>query len=63
MLGFGIAYMLVALLINTLLGTNFGFVSRPPATPSLIDHLGPWPLYLVEPEKLIPFDKKSTNAA
>jgi hypothetical integral membrane protein (TIGR02206 family) len=40
-------YFLVALLANRLLGTNFGFVSRPPDNPSLIDHLGAWPWYLV----------------
>jgi uncharacterized membrane protein YwaF len=28
------------------LGTNFAFASRPPDNPSLIDHLGRWPLYL-----------------
>ena len=28
------------------LRTNFAFASRPPENPSLIDYLGPWPLYL-----------------
>ena len=32
--------------VNKVLGTNFGFASRPPDNPSLIDHLGPWPWYL-----------------
>jgi uncharacterized membrane protein YwaF len=32
--------------VNLVLGTNFGFASRPPDNPSLIDHLGPWPWYL-----------------
>ena len=41
-----IAYQACALLINTLLKTNFAFASRPPDNPSLIDHLGPWPVYL-----------------
>jgi hypothetical integral membrane protein (TIGR02206 family) len=40
------AYLLAMLALNRLLGTNFGFVTRPPENPSLIDHLGPWPLYL-----------------
>jgi hypothetical integral membrane protein (TIGR02206 family) len=44
--GWSIAYLVFALGVNTLLGTNFGFASRPPANPSLIDHLGPWPWYL-----------------
>lgn len=41
-----VVYLLVAMSINKLLGTNFGFVSHPPENPSLIDHLGPWPYYL-----------------
>jgi hypothetical integral membrane protein (TIGR02206 family) len=44
--GWSVAYLAFALGVNTLLGTNFGFASRPPANPSLIDHLGPWPWYL-----------------
>ena len=44
--GWSVAYLTFALGINTLLDTNFGFASRPPANPSLIDHLGPWPWYL-----------------
>lgn len=45
--GYSLVYLLAALAINRGLGTNFGFVSRPPHTPSLIDHLGPWPWYLL----------------
>lgn len=41
-----LAYQGAALVLNSLLGTNFAFASRPPANPSLIDHLGPWPVYL-----------------
>jgi hypothetical integral membrane protein (TIGR02206 family) len=44
--GISLAYQGAALLINTLLKTNFAFASRPPDNPSLIDHLGPWPIYL-----------------
>ncbi len=44
--GISVAYQAVALIINTILKTNFAFASRPPDNPSLIDHLGPWPLYL-----------------
>ena len=40
-------YMMVAGVINFKLGTNFGFLARPPDTPSLIDHLGPWPYYIL----------------
>jgi hypothetical integral membrane protein (TIGR02206 family) len=45
--GWSVAYLVFALSVNSLLGTNFGFASRPPENPSLIDHLGPWPWYLV----------------
>lgn len=42
-----LVYLSVAMTANHLLGTNFAFASRPPDNPSLIDHLGPWPWYLV----------------
>ncbi|MGJ8634867.1 MAG: YwaF family protein [Luteolibacter sp.] len=45
--GISIAYQAVALLINAILKTNFAFASAPPPNPSLIDHLGPWPFYLL----------------
>jgi hypothetical integral membrane protein (TIGR02206 family) len=44
--GISVAYQGFALLVNTFLKTNFAFASRPPDNPSLIDHLGAWPLYL-----------------
>lgn len=40
-------YLLVAMAVNHLLGTNFGFTARKPVNPSLLDHLGPWPIYLL----------------
>jgi hypothetical integral membrane protein (TIGR02206 family) len=45
-LGISIGYQGTALLINAVLDTNFGFASHVPENPSLIDHLGPWPIYL-----------------
>jgi len=42
-----LGYLALALTANRILGTNFGFASGPPPNPSLIDHLGPWPWYLV----------------
>lgn len=45
--GISVAYQGIALLINMLLKTNFAFASRPPDNPSLIDHLGAWPIYLL----------------
>jgi hypothetical integral membrane protein (TIGR02206 family) len=32
---------------NSIAGTNYGFLNAKPATPSLLDVLGPWPWYLV----------------
>jgi hypothetical integral membrane protein (TIGR02206 family) len=40
-------YLLFAGLMNVLLDTNFGFLAHPPPNPSLIDHLGPWPWYIL----------------
>jgi hypothetical integral membrane protein (TIGR02206 family) len=40
-------YMVVVFGINSLLGSNYLFIMRPPETPSLIDALGPWPWYLL----------------
>lgn len=45
--GWSLAYLAFAMVVNRLLGTNFGFAARPPDNPSLIDHLGPWPWYLL----------------
>jgi hypothetical integral membrane protein (TIGR02206 family) len=40
-------YLGGVMIVNRLLGSNFAFATRPPDNPSLIDHLGPWPWYLV----------------
>jgi hypothetical integral membrane protein (TIGR02206 family) len=50
--GWAVTYLIAVLAINPLLGTNFGFASRPPDNPSLIDHLGPWPWYLLSLQAL-----------
>lgn len=69
--GISILYQGFALLINTALKTNFAFASRPPDNPSLIDHLGPWPLYLLAMQAIalilyllltLPFRKNPTSA-
>ena len=44
--GWSRGYLGMAMSVNGVLGSNFGFASRPPDNPSLIDHLGPWPWYL-----------------
>ena len=45
--GWGVGYLCMVICVNRLLGTNFGFASHPPDNPSLLDHLGAWPWYLV----------------
>ncbi len=45
-LAISVGYQVSALLINFFLKTNFAFASHVPDNPSLIDHLGPWPIYL-----------------
>lgn len=45
--GWSLAYLVFAMTVNRLLGSNFAFASRPPDNPSLIDQLGPWPWYLL----------------
>ena len=32
---------------NVVAGTNYGYLNRLPKNASLLDHLGPWPLYVV----------------
>ncbi|MBC8125844.1 MAG: TIGR02206 family membrane protein [Gloeobacteraceae cyanobacterium ES-bin-144] len=64
-----ILYLIFAMTINHFFKTNYGFASRPPDNPSLIDHLGPWPWYLFSMQAIalalflllaLPF-RKSTN--
>lgn len=40
-------YLVIAMITNVILKTNFGFLMHKPETPSLIDHLGSWPYYLL----------------
>jgi hypothetical integral membrane protein (TIGR02206 family) len=41
-------YLVSALAVNRAFRTNFGFLSAKPAKPSLLDVMGPWPLYIAE---------------
>lgn len=50
--GWSVAYLGASLVVNRSLDTNFGFSMHPPENPSLIDHLGPWPWYLVSMQAL-----------
>jgi hypothetical integral membrane protein (TIGR02206 family) len=36
-----------AMVLNELIGTNYGYLNGKPDTASLLDLLGPWPLYVV----------------
>ena len=41
-----VAYLVFAMAVNAIAGSNFAYASHPPENPSLLDHLGPWPWYL-----------------
>lgn len=65
-----LVYLAVAMTANFFLGSNFAFASRPPGNPSLIDHLGPWPWYLLAMQAIailfffllaLPFARQSKN--
>jgi hypothetical integral membrane protein (TIGR02206 family) len=43
-------YMAVVGVINWLLGSNYMYIAHKPVTASLLDMLGPWPLYLLSLE-------------
>ncbi|MBN1569099.1 MAG: TIGR02206 family membrane protein [Acidobacteria bacterium] len=43
-------YAVVVGAINAIAGWNYGYLCRKPAMPSLLDFLGPWPLYLLSLE-------------
>lgn len=47
-IGWSLLYLASALAVNRLFGTNFGYLSAKPTTPSLLDWMGPWPIYILE---------------
>ena len=42
-----LVWVAVTITFNSIVGTNYGFLNRKPATASLLDVLGPWPVYLL----------------
>lgn len=40
-----LAWAAITFTFNTIAGTDYGFLNRKPATGSLLDVLGPWPVY------------------
>ncbi len=42
-----VALMVPIGLINWILGSNYFFISHKPDTPSVLDFMGPWPVYLL----------------
>jgi len=45
-------YAVATAVLNHLLDTNYGYLRHKPATPSLLDYLGPWPIYIGSLEAL-----------
>jgi len=44
------SYLVITVLINVLLDQNYGYLCRKPLNPSLLDHFGPWPWYILSLE-------------
>jgi hypothetical integral membrane protein (TIGR02206 family) len=42
-----LAWAAVTFTFNAITGTNYGYLNRKPPTASVLDFLGPWPVYLV----------------
>jgi hypothetical integral membrane protein (TIGR02206 family) len=45
-IAWSLAYFFAALATNALLHTNFGYLRAKPVQPSLLDFMGPWPIYI-----------------
>lgn len=43
----GFAYMVMVYIINSIVGSNYLFIMHKPETPSVMDVLGPWPVYIL----------------
>jgi hypothetical integral membrane protein (TIGR02206 family) len=47
-IAWSLLYLASALAVNRLFGTNFGYLSAKSTKPSLLDAMGPWPIYIAE---------------
>ena len=47
------AWAAVTVTFNSIAGTDYGFLNRKPATTTLLDALGPWPVYIFTAAALI----------
>lgn len=45
-------YMVITLMVNIAIGSNYFYTFHKPVNPSLLDHFGPWPVYLLVVEFL-----------
>src|SRR5699024_2310306 len=51
--GYGVTYLAtlvwagIAVVANAITGANYGYLSRGPDGPSILDLLGPWPSYII----------------
>jgi hypothetical integral membrane protein (TIGR02206 family) len=48
-------YLAAAISVNVLLDANYGYLCAKPRHPSLLDHMGPWPYYILSMELLALF--------
>lgn len=46
-------YVVSAMSLNAMAGTNYGYLMRKPANASLMDHLAPWPWYILQLELIM----------
>src|SRR5699024_8564367 len=76
--GYGVAYAAtvawagIAILVNAITGANYAYLSRAPEGPSILDVLGPWPVYILWEAVIIavvwalmtwPFQTKTARSA
>lgn len=45
-------YLVTTVMVNLITGQNYGYLCRKPVNPSLLDHLGEWPWYILSLEIL-----------